>query len=64
MANLTETSLTSMKMKAAFPTAPDPIQGIPTLASLIDLMLHMCRSQIFLDAPPTTSVRHSSQYML
>jgi hypothetical protein len=30
-------------MKAAFPTAPEPIQGIPTLASLINLMLHMCR---------------------
>ncbi len=41
MATLTETSLTSMK--AAFPTAPEPIQGIPTLASLINLMLRMCR---------------------
>jgi hypothetical protein len=30
-------------MKAAFPAAPDPIQGIPKLASLIDLMLHMWR---------------------
>jgi hypothetical protein len=30
-------------MKAAFPAAPDPIQGIPMLASLIDLMLHICR---------------------
>ncbi len=38
---LLETSLTSMK--TAFPAAPDPIQGIPTLASLIDLMLHICR---------------------
>jgi hypothetical protein len=36
-----ETSLT--RMKAAFPTAPTPIHGIPTLASLIDLMMHMCR---------------------
>jgi hypothetical protein len=34
-----ETSLTSMK--AAFPTAPEPIHGIPMLASLIDLMLYM-----------------------
>ena len=41
MSGLTETSLTSMKL--AFPLAPDPIQGIPTLASLIDLMLHICR---------------------
>ncbi len=40
MSALTEISLTSMK--AAFPAAPDPIQGIPTLASLIDLMLHIC----------------------
>jgi hypothetical protein len=41
MSALTETSLTSMK--AAFPTAPTPIHGIPTLASLVDLMMHMCR---------------------
>jgi hypothetical protein len=38
MSALSETSLTSMK--AAFPAAADPIQGIPTLVSLIDLMLH------------------------
>ncbi len=41
MSTLTETSLTSMK--AAFPAAPDLIQGIPTLAALIDLMLHICQ---------------------
>jgi hypothetical protein len=41
MSSLTETSLTSMK--TAFPAAPDLIQGIPKLASLINLMLHMCR---------------------
>ncbi len=41
MSALTKISLTSMK--AAFPAALDPIQGIPTLASLIDLMIHMCR---------------------
>jgi hypothetical protein len=40
MSALTETSLTSMK--AAFPTASTPIHGIPTLVSLIDLMMHMC----------------------
>ena len=40
MSALLETSLTSMK--AAFPAVPDPIQGIPTPASLIDLMLHIC----------------------
>jgi len=41
MSALTEISFTSMK--AAFPAAPDPIQGIPMLTSLIDLMLHICR---------------------
>ncbi len=41
MSGLTETSLTSMKL--AFLSAPDPIQGIPRLASLINLMLHICR---------------------
>jgi hypothetical protein len=41
MSALTETSLTSMK--AAFPTAPELFHGISTLASLINLMLHMCR---------------------
>ncbi len=30
-------------MKTAFPTAPEPAKGIPTLQSLIELMLHMCR---------------------
>jgi hypothetical protein len=41
MSALMETSLRSMK--TAFPTAPKPVQGIPTLQSLIELMLHMCR---------------------
>ncbi len=41
MSALMETSLTSMQ--TAFPTAPEPVQGIPTLQSLIELMLHMCR---------------------
>jgi hypothetical protein len=40
MSALTETSFTSMK--TTFPTAPKPVQGIPTLQSLIELMLHMC----------------------
>jgi hypothetical protein len=40
MSALMETSLTSMK--ATFPTAPAPIHGIFTLASLINLMMHMC----------------------
>jgi hypothetical protein len=41
MSALKETSLTSMKI--AFPTAPEPVQGILTLQSLIELMLHMCQ---------------------
>jgi hypothetical protein len=40
MSALTEASLTSIK--TAFPTAPTPIHGIPTLSSLINLMMHMC----------------------
>jgi hypothetical protein len=36
-----ETFLTNMK--TAFPTAPEPIHGIPMLALLINLMLHLCR---------------------
>ena len=44
MSSLTETSLTGMK--AAFPTASDPIQGIPMLASGIYLMLHCQCSQM------------------
>jgi hypothetical protein len=40
MSALTETSLTSMN--AAFPTTPAPIHGIPSHASLIDLMMNMC----------------------
>jgi hypothetical protein len=40
MSALTKTSITSMK--ATFPTEPELIPGIPTLASLINLMMHMC----------------------
>ncbi len=46
---LTETSLTSMN--AAFPTAPEPIHGIPTLASLIDLILYTCHCSQTQKAP-------------
>jgi hypothetical protein len=41
MSTLTETSL--VDMKAGFPPAPKPIQGIPNLQSLIDLLFYMCR---------------------
>ncbi len=40
MSALMENSLTSMK--AAFPTAPEPIHRMSTLTSLIDLVMHMC----------------------
>ncbi len=40
MSALLETSLTSMK--ASFPASPDPIQRIPTPASIIDMMLYIC----------------------
>ncbi len=35
-----ETSLADMK--AEFPSAPKPIQGIPNLQSLIELLFHLC----------------------
>jgi hypothetical protein len=41
MITLTETSL--VDMKAGFPPAPKPIQGIPNLQSLIGLLFYMCR---------------------
>ncbi len=41
MSTAMETSLADMK--AGFPFAPEPIQGIPTLESLIELLFHMCR---------------------
>ena len=43
-------------MKVAFPAAPDPIQGIPTLASLIDLMLHICRCSQTHKTPASATV--------
>ena len=54
MSTLSETSLTSMK--AAFPAAPDPIQGIPTLASLIDLVLHICHCLQTQKTPASTKM--------
>jgi hypothetical protein len=40
MSGLTETSLADMK--AGFPPAPEPIQKIPKLQSLIKLLFHLC----------------------
>ncbi len=54
MPGLTETSFTSMKL--AFPLAPDPIQGIPMLASFIDLMLHICRCSQTHKTPASTTM--------
>jgi hypothetical protein len=44
-------------MKAAFPAAPDPIQGIPKLTSLINLMLHMCRCLQTHKMPPSDKMK-------
>jgi hypothetical protein len=41
MSTAMETSLADMK--AGFPFAPESIQGIPTLESLIELLFHMCQ---------------------
>jgi hypothetical protein len=41
MSTTNETSLADMKI--GFPQALEPIQGIPTLQSLIKLLLHLCR---------------------
>jgi hypothetical protein len=41
MSTMTETTL--LDMKAGFPPLPKPIQGIPTLQSLIELLFHLCR---------------------
>jgi hypothetical protein len=38
---MTETTLSDMK--AGFPPLPEPIQGIPTLQSLIELLFNLCR---------------------
>jgi hypothetical protein len=35
--------ITLSDMKAGFPPSPEPIQGIPTLQSLIELLFHLCR---------------------
>ena len=49
-------ALLDTSMKVAFPAAPDPIQGIPTLASLIDLMLHICRCSQTQKIPASTKM--------
>ena len=54
MATITKTLFTSMK--AAFPTALDPIQGVPMLASLIDLMLDMCHCSQTQKTPASTTM--------
>jgi hypothetical protein len=33
---------TLLDVKAGFPPSPKPIQGIPTLQSLIELLFHLC----------------------
>jgi hypothetical protein len=41
MSTMTETSLPCMKTR--FPQTPEPIQGIPALQSLFNLLFHLCR---------------------
>ncbi len=43
-------------MKAAFPTAPTPIHQIPTLASLINLMMHMCHCSQTQKTPASATI--------
>jgi hypothetical protein len=53
MSTLTETSMADTK--AGFPPAPEPIQGIPNLQSLIDLLFYMCHcSQMHRSSASTT----------
>jgi hypothetical protein len=40
MSTMTETTLSDMK--AGFSPLPEPIHGIPTLQSLIELLFHLC----------------------
>ena len=54
MSGLMEISLTSMKL--ALPSAPDPIQGIPMLTSLIDLMVHICQCSQTHKTPALTTI--------
>jgi hypothetical protein len=54
MSTLTETSLADMK--AGFPPAPEPIQGIPNLQSLIDLLFYMCRCSQMHRSPASVSM--------
>jgi hypothetical protein len=51
---LIETSFTSMKV--AFPTAPEPIYEISTLASLINLMMHMGHCSQTLKTPASATM--------
>ncbi len=63
MSTMMETSLSEMKTR--FPQALEPIQGIPTLQSLINFLFHLCgctqtqrspasatKNRLFCAAPP------------
>jgi hypothetical protein len=54
MSTLTETSLADMKV--GFPPAPKPIQGIPNLQSLIDLLFDMCRCSQMHRSPASANI--------
>ncbi len=54
MTNLIETSLADMK--AGFPSASEPIQGIPSLQPLIDLLFYMCRCSQMHHSPASATI--------
>jgi hypothetical protein len=54
MSTLTETSLVDMKV--GFPPAPKPIQRIPNLQSLIDLLFYMCRCSQTHSSPASSTM--------
>jgi hypothetical protein len=54
MSTMTETTLSDMK--AGFPPLPEPIQGIPMIQSLIELLFHLCRCAQTHGSPASTTM--------
>jgi hypothetical protein len=44
-------------MKTGFPQAPEPIQGVPTLQSLIELLFHLCHCMQTQRSPVTATMK-------
>jgi hypothetical protein len=51
---MTETTL--LDMKAGFPPSPKPIQGIPMLQFLIELLFHLCHCAQTQRSPASTTM--------